>query len=61
MEFELDKNIVYKIIHNLIDTKYNLTEEFIKEIDELIEITPYEEKSVFNPEKDILGNDNIKL
>ena len=59
MEFELDKNIVYKIIHNLIDTKYNLTEEFIKEIDELIEITPYEEKSVFNPEKDILGNDNI--
>ena len=55
MEFHLDKKIVYKIIHDLIDTKYSLTEELINEIDQLIEITPYEEKKDFDPEKDILG------
>ena len=55
MEFRLDKKIVYKIIHDLIDTKYYLTEDLIKEIDQLIEFTPYEEKKDFDPEKDILG------
>ena len=55
MEFHLDKKIVYKIIHDLIDTKYHLTEDLINEIDQLIEITPYDYKKDFDPEKDILG------
>ena len=54
MEFHLDKKIVYKIIHDLINTKYFLTEDLINEIDQLIEFTPYDEKKNFNPEKDIL-------
>ena len=54
MEFHLDKKIVYKIIHDLINTKYFLTEALINEIDQLIEFTPYDEKKNFNPEKDIL-------
>ena len=54
MEFHLDKKIVYKIIHDLINTKYFLTEDLINEIDHLIEFTPYDEKKNFNPEKDIL-------
>ena len=55
MEFYLDKKIVYKIIHDLIDTKYNLTEELKNEIDKLIETTPYNDTKEFDPEKDILG------
>lgn len=55
MEFQLDKKIVYKIIHELIESKYNLTEDLIKEIDQLIELTPYDDKKEFNPENDILG------
>ena len=55
MEFHLDKKIVYKIIHDLINTKYNITEELVNEIDKLIELTSYEETQEFNPEKDILG------
>ena len=55
MEFHLDKKIVYKIIHDLIDTKYNLTKDLITEIDQLIEFTPYDGKKDFDPEKDILG------
>ena len=54
MEFQLEKQLVYKIIHNLINTKYNISEEFIKQIDALIENTKYEKKTKLNPEKDIL-------
>ena len=61
MEFHLDKKIVYKIIHDLIDTKYNLTEDLTYEIDQLIEMTIYDEKKDFDPEKDILGiNEDLK-
>ena len=53
MEFKIDKKIVHRIIHNLIDTKYNLPDDLISPIDQFIENTIYIEK-VFVPEKDIL-------
>ena len=54
MEFHLDKNLVYKIIHNLIDTKYKMSEEGIQQIDNLIKNTNYDIKNELDPEKDIL-------
>ena len=57
MDFRIDKKLVYKIIHNLIDTKYKIAEEFIKHIDSLIENTNYDITMKFDPDKDILNED----
>ena len=54
IDFRLEKGLVYKIIHNLINTKYKISEEFVKEIDSLIENAKYETKKIFDPEKDLL-------
>ena len=54
IDFRLDKGLVYKIIHNLINTKYKISKEFVKEIDSLIENAKYETKKIFDPEKDLL-------
>ena len=54
LDFCLEKKLVYKIIHNLIDTKYKISEEFLKHIDALIENTNYDITKKFDPEKDIL-------
>jgi hypothetical protein len=53
MEFKIDKKIVHRIIHNLIDTKYNIPDDLINPIDQFIENTIYIEK-IFVPERDIL-------
>ena len=53
MEFKIDKKIVHRIIHNLIDTKYNIPDDLINPIDQFIENTIYIEK-IFIPERDIL-------
>ena len=52
--FRYDKKFIYKIIHNLIDTKYKISQDFIKQIDALIENTVYDKVKKFEPEKDIL-------
>ena len=54
IDFRLEKGLVYKIIHNLINTKYKISKEFVKEIDSLIENAKYETKKIFDPEKDLL-------
>ena len=54
IDFRLEKGLVYKIIHNLINTKYKISEEFVKEIDSLIENAKYDTKKIFDPEKDLL-------
>ena len=54
LEFHLDKNFVYKVIHDLTDTKYKLSKEFMEQIDALIENRTHEEIDKFDPEKDIL-------
>ena len=53
MEFKIDKKTVHRIIHNLIDTKYNIPDNLINSIDQFIENTIYIEK-IFIPERDIL-------
>ena len=55
MEFHLEKDLVTRIIHNLINTKYNMSEELIQQIDSLIENTKYDVKTEFDPDKDISG------
>lgn len=52
--FRYDKKFIYKIIHNLIDTKYKISQDFIKQIDALIENAVYDKAKKFEPEKDIL-------
>ena len=52
--FRYDKKFIYKIIHNLVDTKYKISQDFIKQIDALIENTVYDKVKKFEPEKDIL-------
>ena len=54
IEFRLEKNLIYKIIHNLINTKYHMQESFIKQIDSIIENTNYTATNKFDPEKDLL-------
>ena len=52
--FRYDKKFIYKIIHNLIDTKYKISQDFIKQIDALIENAVCDKAKKFEPEKDIL-------
>ena len=52
--FRYDKKFIYDIIHNLIDAKYKITQDFIKQIDALIENSVYDKVKKFEPEKDIL-------
>ena len=54
MEFHLGKDLVTSIIHNLINTKYNMSEELIQQIDSLIENTNYDINTKLDPDKDIL-------
>ena len=52
--FRYDKKFISKIIHNLIDTKYKISADFIKQIDTLIQNAVYDNVKKFEPEKDIL-------
>ena len=52
--FRYDKKFISKIIHNLIDTKYKISADFIKQIDKLIQNAVYDNVKKFEPEKDIL-------
>ena len=54
IEFHFEKKLIHKIIHNLIDTKYKISENFIEQIDSLIENADYNNIKKFEPEKDIL-------
>jgi hypothetical protein len=54
IEFHFDKKLIQKIIHNLIDTKYKISENFIEQIDSLIANADYDNIKKFEPEKDIL-------
>ena len=55
LEFQIDKDIIKKIMVNLIDKKYNITPTYIEQILSLIEDTVYEKKKHFNINIDILG------
>jgi hypothetical protein len=55
LEFQIDKNIIMKIMTNLIDKKYKLIPEYIEQILALIDGTVYEKRKKFNVNNDILG------
>ena len=55
LEFQIDKEIIKKIMVNLIDKKYNISPMYIEQILSLIEDTVYEKKKQFNINIDILG------
>ena len=55
LEFQIDKEVIKKIMVNLIDKKYNLIPIYIEQILSLIEETVYEKRKKFNVNIDILG------
>ena len=55
LEFQIDKEIIKKIMVNLIDKKYNLIPTHFEQILSLIEDTVYEKRKHFNINIDILG------
>ena len=55
LEFQIEKNIIMKIMTNLIDKKYKLIPEYIEQIFTLIDGTVYEKRKKFNVNIDILG------
>ena len=55
LEFQIEKNIIMKIMTNLIDKKYKLIPEYIEQILSLIDGTVYEKRKKFNVNLEILG------
>ena len=53
LEFHLDKKFISTMMHDLVDTKYKISKEFMEQIDAMIENTNIDENSKFDPEKDI--------
>ena len=57
LEFQIDKEIIRKILVNLINKKYNLMPIYFEQILSLIEETVYQQRNKFNINIDILGKE----